>query len=320
MPTDFLRILIAEPDDFPEPALAQLRNIGEVDLGLTSGTSLTSQFERYDLVFTRLAHRVEREDAPAQIRCQTIAVPTTGLDHIDTQWCAQVGIRVVSLRGEIEFLRTVRGTVEQTLALMFGVLRKLVPAHESVMRGEWRRDEFRGREISGSVVGIIGVGRIGSMVADAVHMLGAEVIGFDTASDWSHPHVHRAASLHELIERSNIISIHVPYNRGDRPVLGAHECQLMKPGAVVINTSRGGVIDDQALAHALVEKPLGGIGLDVLYGEPDIAENPLLEAARALNNVIITPHIGGNTYESRFRAEEFIVQRVLSLVEPKCEF
>lgn len=315
MPTDNWRVLVAEPEDFPLAALEALGQSADVDLGVAPSVPLTRYFDQYDAVLTRLAHRVERADAPPSVRCRVLGVPTTGLDHVDMAWCEAAGIKVVSLRGELEFLRTVRGTAEHTLALMLAVLRQLVPAQASVRNGNWRRDEFRGREIAGSTVGILGVGRIGTMVADIVAAMGATVIGFDTAAGGTHPSVTNMESLIDLCERSDILTIHVPFVRGQEPILGSPELRALKPGAVLINTSRGGVIDENALADAIVNTPLGGVGLDVLQGEPDITSNVLRELATQRDNIIITPHIGGNTVESRARAETFIVDRVLDTLK-----
>lgn len=314
MPTEDWRILVAEPDEFPDPALEALRQQAHVDLGLPPSASLTSYFDRYDAVFTRLGYRVEGTEAPQAVRCRVLGVPTTGLDHVDLDWCDNASITVVSLRGEVEFLRTVRGTAEHTLALMLAVLRRLVPAQESVRAGSWQRDEFRGQEIAGATVGVLGVGRIGKMVADIVAGMGAKVLGFDTQPGWEHPSVIPVQSIEDLCLQADVLTIHVPYQRGEPPVVGRKELELLRPGAVVVNTSRGGVIDEAALVDAIVNTPLGGVGLDVLQGEPNIAGNALRHLAATRDNVIITPHIGGNTLQSRSRAEAFIADRVLDVL------
>lgn len=311
MPTSEIRILVAESDDFPESALRSLESRGTVDLGYPSDEPLALAFAEYDVIFTRLGFDVEQIELPTGSRCRVLAVPTTGLDHVDVSWCEAIGTRVVSLRGEHHFLKSIRATAELTVALTLAVLRKVGPAADSVRSGQWDRDSFRGSEIAHSSIGIVGVGRVGAMVADIFGAMGATVLGFDTRSGWSHQGVAQVSTLTELFSRSSVVSLHVPFSRGDRPVVTAHELSHLVPGSVIINTARGGVLDEHALLRALQTGTVGAAALDVLSGEPNIETNPLVQYARENENLVITPHIGGNTYESRTRAEEFIVVKAL---------
>lgn len=315
LPTDWVpRILIAEPGDFPEEASHQLSQVGSLQSGRTVDGPLALEFEHFDVVFTRLASRVETVPIPPSTNPRILVSPTTGLDHIDLDWCGDNGIEVVSLAGEAEFLRTIRGTAEHSLALTLALLRNLVGAVESVREGEWNRDDFRGREISGSTVGIVGVGRIGTMMAAIFNDLGASVIGYDSGSVVFPDELGRVHSLHELLGASDIVTLHANYRRGQAPIMGQEEFARMRPGAVLINTARGGLIDEGALIGALETGRLGGAALDVVEGEPDVARRDIVEASRRLPNLIITPHVGGNTYESRERVELRMTERVIQLL------
>jgi D-3-phosphoglycerate dehydrogenase / 2-oxoglutarate reductase len=305
------RILVSEPGDFPTAALEVLAEVGEVVLADVSGPSLRVAFDEHDAVLVRLATKINAEILGDHPRCRVLGVPTTGLDHVDLEACAARGIAVISLRGELEFLRTIRATAEHTISLILALLRNLVPATRSVHDGRWARDDFRGREISGRTIGILGMGRLGTMVAELLLAMGANVVGYDVRHDWAVPGAAQATNLDDLLQRSSVLSVHVPYSPGDRPVVGATELALLPSGSYLVNTSRGGVIDDAALLTALRSGHLAGAALDVLQGEPDIAANPLIDHVREHDNLLITPHIGGNTYESLERVEVFIARKVV---------
>lgn len=315
MPTDRrFRILIAEPDDFPTESLELLSSVGELQLGRTSSLALGLEFNSFDVVFVRLAEMLEpvQLDQSSESRKVKILVsPTTGLDHIDLEWCAREGIDVVSLRGEIEFLRTVRATAEHTLALTLALHRNLIPAVNSTLSGNWNRDAFRGSEIAGSTVGLVGLGRLGQMMASIYEALSARVIGYDPDSSAWPESVERMETLRDLLTRSDIVSLHASYVRGMQPILGAVEFESMKPSALLVNTARGGLVDEQALLNALKKGEIEGAALDVLNHEPPLGISPLIEYAQQSHRLIVTPHIAGNTRESRSRAEKFVTQKVV---------
>jgi D-3-phosphoglycerate dehydrogenase len=305
------KLLIAETDGFSPPVLEGLREWAEVHPDPVVPGMLGSAVREYDIVWTKLAHRVAAADLPAQCRCRILAIPATGLDHIDLEACERAGIRVASLRGEVAFLRDVRATAEHTIALALALLRRLPAAHRSVVQGAWDRDAFRGRELYGKTVGLVGMGRLGSIVAGYCRAFGMEVQGYDPRPDFPDELARRCASLAELMATSDVISLHVAYHPGTRHLIDADHLRRARPSAVLINTSRGGVIDDAALLAALVEGRLSGAALDVVDGEPEVgAEHPLVRYAGAHDNLILTPHLGGNTVESVAKTEAFIAEKV----------
>jgi len=146
--------------------------------------------------------------------------------------------------------------------------------------------------LKGKTLGLIGCGRIGSWMARYARAFEMNVIGYDPFVDaW--PHQIEKSEMDNLLRSADFVSIHVPLNDQTRCMIGERELALMKPGAVLINTSRGSVIDERALVASLTERRLGAAGLDVLEGEPAINHHPLVEYARTHENLIITPHIGG---------------------------
>jgi D-3-phosphoglycerate dehydrogenase len=305
------RLKLAEPSGFDGRALERLAGFFDVDQGAVTRADLPAVFSEFDAFWFRLGHRIGPRELPRGARVKVIATPVTGLDHIDLEWCHAVGVRVVSLRGETAFLREVRATAEHTLALTLALYRAIPSATRDVGEGHWRRDHFQGREIHGKTVGVVGVGRLGTMVGALFRALGARVIGFDPAVTLPDG-FETCESLDALLGSSDIVSLHVPYGDDTRHLIDKRALALMRADAVLINTSRGGVVDDRALVTALESGRLGGAALDVLDGEPDIdREHPAVAYARAHQNLLLTPHIGGNTVESFEKTERFLAERVI---------
>jgi len=306
------RILIAEPQDFSLRALERLRQVADVTLQACSRADLIEAFEQFDVIWVRLAQRVDAGILRARGRCRIVACPATGLDHIDIELCDRLGIRVVSLKGEREFLRNVRATAELTLALALALLRRIPEAAESVLSGSWNRDAFRGHELYEKCAGIVGVGRLGSIAAQYFGALGMRVVGYDPTPTGSE-HVESTGSLGELLVQADVVSLHVNYSASTHHMIGARELALMKPSGVLINTARGALIDQQALIAALDADQLAGAALDVLEGEPDIdIRHPVVQYARQHRNLLVVPHIGGSTSESLEKAELFVTEKVIA--------
>jgi D-3-phosphoglycerate dehydrogenase len=273
---------------------------------------LPAAFRDYDVVWMRLAHRVTADVLGPKPRCRVLAVPVTGLDHIDPEACAQRGVEVVSLRGETEFLKQVRATAELTVALALSLLRHIPAASQAVRQGIWDRDRFRGRELFGKTAGIVGMGRLGRIVADYFRAFQMRVIGYDPRPDFPCEAAERVETLGELLRCSDLVSLHVTYGPETQHLIGTRELGQMRPGAVLLNTSRGGVVDELALLQALESCHLAGAALDVLDSEPDIGPDHILIAyARRHDNLLLVPHLGGNTHESFEKTETFLAERVV---------
>lgn len=305
-----MRVLIAEPDDFSPEAVALLRRHGEVDLRPVARADLQQAFQEYDVVWFRLAHRIDAEVLGSEPRCKVLATPVTGTDHIDEAALAERGIELVCLRGETEFLRRVRATAELTIALALGLIRHLPAAADSVRAGEWDRDRFRGAELFEKEALVVGMGRLGQIVAGYLRALGMRVRGVDPRP-WEMEGIP-SVPLHEGLSTADLVTLHVSYTPSTRHLIGPRELEIVKPGAVLVNTSRGGILDERAALEALASGRLGGLALDVLDGEPDVSNHPVVEALRRGEpNLLVVPHIGGNTRESFVKTELFIAEKVL---------
>jgi D-3-phosphoglycerate dehydrogenase len=198
---------------------------------------------------------------------------------------------------------------ELTLALMLALARQIPQAHTSLQRGEWRKAEFSGVQLQGKTLGVIGVGRVGSTVAGMATALGMRVLGYDPnrAEATLRERGAEPEDLEALLARSDFISLHVPLNEQTRGMVDAARLALSKPGAFLINTARGGVVDESALLQALESGRLAGAALDVFGREPPGRDPLLLHPA-----VVATPHLGAQTAEAQQQTALDIASEVLA--------
>jgi D-3-phosphoglycerate dehydrogenase / 2-oxoglutarate reductase len=304
-----LNILVAETLNFSPEAVKGLEQLGRVTLLDIEKENLTNALAAYDVFWFRLKFKIEEKDFPSQFRCKYILCPVTGLNHIDLLACEKRGIQVLSLRGETDFLKTVRATAEHTIGLTLSLLRHIPQAISSVNNSVWNRDLFKGHEIYGKKVGILGVGRLGTITASFFKAFGAEVYGYDV-KDIDKSVCEPVKRIEDLFAIADILSIHVSYSPDTHRLVDLVLLNKMKPNAVLINTARGGVINGSDLLYALQNKVIAGAALDVLEDEYYITNDPLIEYAGLNNNLIITPHIGGNTYESFEKTELFLLDKL----------
>jgi D-3-phosphoglycerate dehydrogenase len=199
---------------------------------------------------------------------------------------------------------------ELTMALMLAVARRVTEADRSIRGGRWERSALQGVELRGKTLGVIGAGRIGWEVAQRCRAFGMDVIVYDPylaaeRIEELHPHL---VSFDRLVESADVISLHVPLNAETRGLIGEEALGRMRRGAFLLNVSRGGVVDEAALARALAEGRIGGAGLDVYEHEPIAPDNPLLEAP----NLVLTPHLGASTREAQIQVALEVSRKVLA--------
>ena len=312
-----LKILVAESRGFSTPAAELLRQVGEVVLAELNRADLLRAVHGADVLWVRLRHRIDAEILAAAPSLRIIATPTTGLNHIDVEDADRRGLRVLSLRGEVDLLREVRATAEHTLALLLALLRHIPAAVSHVRGGGWDRDLFRGHELFGKTVGIVGYGRLGGIVARSVEALGARIVVTDPRLEAQTVEgAVRVVSLDELLPEADIVTLHVAYSSATHGFFGQREFSLMKAGGWFINTSRGELVDESALLSAMRSGRLAGAALDVISNEQSMepSDHPLIRYARDHHTLIVTPHIGGCTVESMAKTELFLAQRLVELL------
>ena len=275
----------------------------------------------YEALFVKLGVSIDRSVFEAAPELQFIVTPTTGLDHIDLEEAEKRGIQVISLKGEVDFLRDIKSTAEHTWAILLALLRKIPAACSDVCEGHWRREPFLGTELNGKTLGIIGYGRLGTIVAGYGQAFHMRVIVNDTDEDKL---AHLApglepSNLDYLLRESDIISLHIPSDSRNYHFLNQDKADRMKKGVVLINTARGEVVDGQVLLQALEKGQIAAAAIDVIEGDSSWdqgipEEQALVEYARRRDNLLITPHIGGYALESIEGTRAFVVDKFLNAI------
>ncbi|MBF6639989.1 hypothetical protein IVB69_00715 [Flavobacterium sp. J49] len=308
-----MRILITESEDFSPNAIAELQKHFEVvQRDFTSLEDLTENIAEVDVLFVRLRFKLTQEILEKAPQLKYILTATTGLDHIDTDYFESRGGKVISLKGEVEFLGSIPSTAEHTWALLMALLKKIPSAFEDVKEGNWYRDHFKGNNLRGKKIGILGLGRVGKQVAHFAEAFGLEIGYFDIVSQTNK--YKSFSNPEDLFAWAEIISIHIPYNIENENFVNEELLEHCQKNAVLINTSRGNVWDENRVAELLKQNKIFGIATDVLqdeFNKKQLIRNPLVELATEEYNIIITPHIAGATYESMAMTEEFIVFQFL---------
>ena len=307
-------ILISESSGFSRSAADVLAPAAELRLGDLDRAALLSEVRAADVLWIRLRHRIDREVFEAAPRLRMIATATTGLNHVDLDEAARREIQVISLRGETEFLRSIPATAEHTLALILALLRHVPAAVDHACGGGWNRDLFRGTDLCGKTAGLIGYGRIGRLVGRYLSAFGVRVLATDPNVNGPEAEV-AMLSLDDLLEQSDIVSLHASCSPETAGLLGREQFQRMRGGAWFVNTARGELVDEAALLAALEEGRLAGAALDVLANENSGRNRELIEYARRTNNLLITPHIGGCTRESMEKTEVFLAGRIAAALD-----
>ena len=306
------RIVISEFMD--APAVAHLRSRFEVDyrptlVDDTAALETALQFADAWIVRNRTQVRGRMLDLAGHLR--VIGRLGVGVDNIDVQACAARGIQVIPATGA-----NAESVAEYVITAALGGLRGVFFSTRAVEAGTWPRQMLsQGREAAGKMLGLVGFGNIGQLTARKAVAIGMRV----TAHDPLLPPDDEAwclvesppRTLEQILRESDVVSLHVPLNNETRGLLDAARLGRMKRDAVLINTARGGIIDEAALAAMLREGRLGGAALDVFENEPLAAGSPLAGAPRLL----LTPHIAGVTVESNERVSALIAERVLAALE-----
>ena len=297
--------MVADP--LAEDGLARLRREGEVDVvSRLSEAELVDRIPAYDALVVRSETRVTAPILQAGKKLRVVGRAGVGVDNIDVAEATRQGILVVNApRGNIV------AAAEHTIALLFALARSVPQADSSVRHGEWTRSKFTGVEVRGKTLGVIGLGNVGSEVAKRAHGLEMEVIAYDPVVSIERAELFNVqlVALDDLLQRSDFVTVHVPLVDANRGLIGARELALMKPGARLVNTARGGIIDEAALYQALKAGRPAAAAVDVFEREPP-GENPLF----TLPNFIATPHIAASTVEAQASVAFDVAEEVAAVL------
>lgn len=295
------RVLVADAID--PGGLSPLAEFAEL-IFVAPGTNgrLAAEIATADALLVRSATRVTAELLEAGRRLKVIGRAGAGVDNIDLEAATCRGVVVVNAPGGNTY-----AAAEHTLALLLAAARRVPAADASLKAGFWRRSEFLGVELHGKVLGLIGLGRVGAEVARRALSFDLRVLAYDPYV--STEHARRlgveVASLRGLLERADFISLHTPLTERTRGLIGADQLAWVKPGAMLVNCARGGLVDESALLAALDQGRLAGAALDVFEQEP-AAESPLVRHPR----VVATPHLGASTREAQASVSRLVAEQV----------
>ncbi len=286
-------VLIAE--ELSSAALAALEP--EFDVRRCDGTDrsgLRALLDDAEALIVRSATRVDAELLAAAPRLKVVARAGVGLDNIDVRSATRAGVLVVNAPSA-----NVVSAAELSIGLMIAAARHVGAAHDALRRGQWERSRFTGVELAGKTIGVVGLGRVGILVVQRLAAFGMTALAHD-------PYVQagraaqmgvRMVSLDELIEESDFLTVHLPRTAETVGLIGAAQLARARPGLVLVNAARGGIVDEDALYDALKTGRIAAAGLDVFAVEPATG-NPLLQ----LENVVATPHLGASTVEAQEKA------------------
>lgn len=246
--------------------------------------------------------RLDKEVLRAAKKLKVISKYGMGIDNIDMECAASLGIQVARTPGTNN-----KAVAELTIGLILDVARQISYSFQNIQRGAWARSQ--GFELDGKILGLVGTGQIGKEVGRLAGAFGMDTLCYDIHPDeeWAARNIAQYVSLNELLSRADVVSLHVPLYEETRHLISIAELAMMKSTAILINTARGGVVDEKALFVALKEGRILGAGLDVFETEPPL-DSPLV----GLDNVVLTAHIGSHTRESIARMSWLAVENVLA--------
>jgi D-3-phosphoglycerate dehydrogenase / 2-oxoglutarate reductase len=255
-----------------------------------------------DAVIVRSATQIDAEAIAAGRRLRVVARAGVGLDNVDVEAATKAGVMVVNAPAS-----NIVSAAEHAVALLLALARNVPQAMASLTNGQWKRSAYTGVELQGKVAGILGLGRIGGLVAERLAAFGMTVIAYDPYAPPARSTQLgvRMVALDELLAEADFISVHLPKNAETTGLIGDRELHLVKPEVRIVNAARGGLIDEAALASALREGRVAGAGLDVYAKEP-CTDSPLF----GLTNVVVTPHLGASTAEAQEKAGTQVARSV----------
>lgn len=255
-----------------------------------------------DALLVRSATTVDAEVLAAARRLKVVARAGVGLDNVDVKAATQAGVMVVNAPQS-----NIVSAAELAVGLLLAAARHIAPANAALKQGEWKRSKYSGVELYEKTAGIVGLGRIGALVAQRLSAFGMHVIAYDpfVAAGRAAQMGVRLVGLDELLRTSDVISVHLPKTAETVGIIGADQLALVKPSVILINAARGGIVDEQALAAAIKEGRVAAAGLDVYAKEP-CTDSPLFE----FEQVVATPHLGASTDEAQEKAGVAVARSV----------
>lgn len=306
-PRSKIRVLLLDniDQDAADKFAAEGYRVEQVSAKLNED-DLIKAIKDVSIVGVRTRTKLTPKVIAAAQKLMAVGVFSVGTDHVDIHGAAERGIAVFNA----PFSNT-RSVVELALGEAMVLMRRVFEHSTALHQGKWTKTADRSYEIRGKKLGIIGYGNIGSQLSVLAESVGVEVIYYDIAEKLSHGNAKRVATLQDLLKQSDIISVHFDGRASNKNLIGEKEFDMMKPGVIFLNLSRGSVVDYQALANAVKSGKVGGAGIDVFPSEPKSNAEPFESVLQGLPNVILTPHIAGSTLEAQRNIANYVSERLL---------
>jgi len=300
----------------PEVGIELLKKFCDVnyrdEIPPPSREELLDAVEDVDAIYCTLSERIDREVMDRAGKLRVIGTMSVGVDHIDVNYATSRGIYVVYTPGVLT-----ETVADHAWALLLATARRVVEADRIIREGGWEipwaPTMMLGYDVHGKTLGVVGMGRIGSAVARRAKGFNMRVLYYDIIrrKELEEELGAEYVELDELLRESDFVTLHVPLTPKTRGLIGERELRLMKKTAILVNTSRGPVVEQKALTRALREGWIAGAGLDVFEEEPIPADDPLLK----LDNVVLTPHIASASHDTRNRMAEYAAEGIIKVLK-----
>jgi D-3-phosphoglycerate dehydrogenase / 2-oxoglutarate reductase len=300
-----MKVVLASP--IADNAVEALRRDHDLVVAFGESGNLSGLISDREVLIFRSGIDISADLLKSAPHLQLAIRAGSGFDNIALDFCRDRGIRVARIPGPSS-----QAVAEFTLGLILSLSRRIAEAHDHMQQGEWPKHRLEGRLIAGKVLGVVGAGNIGKRVGEMGALLGMRVVGCVEGSPEEHELVLAAKGItltdfDTVVDQADILSVHVPLKDSTRHLIDSDVIHRLKPGSILVNTARGGVVDESAVLDGLKSGHLGAVALDVHEQEGDGRLSPLA----GLPNVVLTPHIGGMAAES----QEMIGRRVIELID-----
>jgi len=307
-----MKLLCPDPKIFSSEALELIKKNFLSNIKDLTQSNFNKIGKNYNIIFTRFTKYIGSEIMSKNTKVKYILTPTTNPeDYIDLNLARKRKIKVFSLKNDGGFLKSIPATAEHTFLLILALSRNLIEATESTSLKKWNPGDFKGQELKGKTLGIIGLGRLGKKVASFAKTFEMNVIFYDKKIQKNNK-FQKVSSIYKLVSMSDIITIHASLNNETFHLINKKVLSRFKKNSILINTARGSIIDSNALIDSLKKKKIKGAAIDLIEDEFFVYKKkrePLLSYAKKNSNILITPHIGGFTEESVKKTDLFILKK-----------
>ena len=302
-----------------EKELIRLKKISNFH-NLFEGRKINKILNKITIFICSASLKVDKDFLNKAPNLKYIFSPSTGIDHIDLKEAKKKKIKIFHIAKERKLINNFTATSELGFGLLISIIRNIIRANSHVKKGIWSREKLKGIQLKNKVIGIIGFGRLGKITYKIAKGFGMRIL-INDVKKISKSNSYNQVSLNYLLRHSHFVFLHVHLNPQTIKLINQSNIKLMRKDSIIINTSRGKIIDEKALYRSLKNKRIAGAGLDVIDGEwlnkDKLFNHKLVKFSRKNDNLLIVPHIGGSTIESIVGARKFILNKVIKTIKYK---